>query len=275
MVVFVVLFLAVTVMGFLAARWQRSGRQPRPPRRVGARRPQVRLVDHLVPRRRRPLHRVHVRRRARAAVRRGRHRVLRAALHRDPLPAGVPAGAAAVVGLAGARLRHARRLRARPLRQLAAGAHRRDHRAGRDDALHRAAARRPRGRAAHDGAQRGRLPRPPAAAHRVRHPGRLHLPVRPAGARAHRVRQGHPHLPGDHRRGVLPAREARRLGADLRRRPRRRWPRPTRRPASPPARSCSRPTTSSSTSRWRWARRWRCSSTRTRSPASWPAAAAT
>ena len=58
----------------------------------------------------------------------------------------------------------------------------------------------------------GHLP----AAHRVRHPGGVHLPVRPAGARADRVRQGHPDLPGDHRRGVLPAREARRLGDDLR-----------------------------------------------------------
>ena len=46
--------------------------------------------------------------------------------------------------------------------------HRRDHRHRRDHALHRAAARRPRGGAPHDGAQRGRLPRPPAAAHRVR-----------------------------------------------------------------------------------------------------------
>ena len=48
------------------------------------------------------------------------------------------------------------RLRARPLRQLAARAARGDHRARRDHALHRPAARRPRGGAAHDGAERHR-----------------------------------------------------------------------------------------------------------------------
>ena len=39
--------------------------------------------------------------------------------------------------------------------------------------------------------------------------------------------------------------------------------------------SCSTPTTSSSTSRWRSARRWRSSSTRTASPACWPAGTGT
>ncbi len=236
LIVFTVLFLGVTVMGFLAARWQR-GATPRPPRRVGPRRPQVRLVDHLVPRRRRPLHGVHVRRGAGAAVRRRRDGLLRPALHGDPLPDRVPAGAAAVVGLAGARLRHPRRLRARPLRLADAGAARRDHRPRRDHALHRAAARRPGGGAAHDGPQRRRLRRPPAAADRVRDPGALHLPVRPAGARADRVRQGHPDLHGHPGGGDLPARQARRLGGDLRR-GRREDATPTRPPAPPPARSC-------------------------------------
>ena len=135
---------------------------------------------------------------------------------RDPLSAGVPAGAAAVVGLAGARLRHPGRLRARPLRQPAARVARGDHRARRHHALHRAAAGRPRGRAAHDGAERHRARRAPAAVHRVRDPRGLHLPVGAAGAGADRVRQGHPDLHRDPRRRDLAAGPARRLVGDLR-----------------------------------------------------------
>ena len=72
-VVFTVLFLLVSGMGFVAARWRRAERHGAP-RRVGPGRPQLRRLDHLVPGRRRPLHRVHLRRRAGAGVRRRRGR---------------------------------------------------------------------------------------------------------------------------------------------------------------------------------------------------------
>ena len=67
-----------------------------------------------------------------------------------------------------------------------------------------------------------------AAVHRVRAAGGLHLLQRPAGAGGHRVRQGHPDLPGHHRRGDLPARPGGRLGLRSSARPRTRWPRSTR-----------------------------------------------
>ena len=51
LIIFTILFLLVTVLGFMAARWQRGG-DAGPPGRMGSRRPQVRLVDHLVPARR-------------------------------------------------------------------------------------------------------------------------------------------------------------------------------------------------------------------------------
>ena len=60
--VFVFLFGLVSVLGFVAARWRRAA-VARPPRRVGPRRAQLRPLGHLVPGRRRPLHRLHVRRR--------------------------------------------------------------------------------------------------------------------------------------------------------------------------------------------------------------------
>ena len=44
----ILLFLAVTVMGFMAARWRRGAKLDQP-RRMGARRPAVRFLDHLVP----------------------------------------------------------------------------------------------------------------------------------------------------------------------------------------------------------------------------------
>ena len=114
--------------------------------------------------------------------------------------------------------------------------------------------------------------RAPAAADRVRDPRRLHLPVGPAGARADRVRQGHPDLHRDPGGRDLAARPARRLGAIFGAASDKLSPAQPRPPVGRRARSCSRRTTSSSTSRSRWARRWRCSSTRTRSPASWPPA---
>ena len=52
----------------------------------------------------------------------------------------------------------------------------------------------------------------PAADHRLRRRGRLHLPGRAARARPDRVRQGHPHLRDGHRRDPLHPEQARRLG---------------------------------------------------------------
>ena len=60
----------------------------------------------------------------------------------------------------------------------------------------------------------------PADHHRVRDPGGVHVPVRAAGAGADRVRQGHADLHRDHRGGHLPAVQAGRLGRHLRRRAR-------------------------------------------------------
>ena len=60
----------------------------------------------------------------------------------------------------------------------------------------------------------------PAADHRLRRPGRLHLHLRPAGAGADRVRQGHADLRGRHRRDHLhpdPARRLRRTSSTPRR----------------------------------------------------------
>ncbi len=105
------------------------------------------------------------------------------------------------------------RLRPRPVRLADAGAARRDHRHRRHHAVHRAAAGRHRGGAQDDGRHRGQRAGPaPADHHRVRDPGRVHVPVRAAGAGADRVRQGLADLPRDHRRGDLPAVQARRLG---------------------------------------------------------------
>ncbi|UUZ61517.1 sodium:solute symporter family transporter [Nocardioides sp. B-3] len=59
----------------------------------------------------------------------------------------------------------------------------------------------------------------PAAVHRVRAARCLHLLQRPACTRGDRLREGHPDLPRDHRRGDLPARSGRRLGQHLRCRP--------------------------------------------------------
>ena len=90
LIVFIVLFALVTVMGFLAARWRRPTRHGAP-RRVGPGRPRVRHLDHLVPARRRPLHRLHVRRRAGGDVGAGSVvRVLRRAVHDRALPDHLP-----------------------------------------------------------------------------------------------------------------------------------------------------------------------------------------
>ena len=98
--------------------------------------------------------------------------------------------------------------------------------------------------------------------HRVRHPRGLHLPVRPAGAGADRVRQGHADLPrrSSSRSSYIPL-QARRLGRDLRR-----GRGEVRRLAErrPTASLLERARPAAVRRRWRSARRWRCSSTRTR-----------
>ncbi len=210
---------------------------PHAPGRVGARRAQLRHLHHLVPARRRPLHRVHLHRGPRGGLRRRRHGLLGPPVRRDRLPDRVPDRPAPVVGRARPRLRHDGRLRTRPVRLPVARPGRRRHRDHGDDALHRAPARRHPGRADGDRADRLRARQGPAAAHRVRAAGRLHLHLGPARAGADRVRQGHPDLRCDHRRRRLSPDEARRLAARLRQRAGRAWPGPTRRPGSPPARS--------------------------------------
>ena len=134
-------------------------RVPRQSRRVGSGRPRLRHVHHLVPARRRPLHGVHVHRGARDAVRRLGGRLLRGALHDRALPDHLHLHPAVLVGVAPARLRHARRLRPRALRLAAPGAGHRGHRHPRDDAVHRAAAHRHPGGPRGDGDRRWRATR--------------------------------------------------------------------------------------------------------------------
>ena len=93
--------------------------------------------------------------------------------------------------------------------------------------------------------------------------------LRAAGA--DRLRQGRFDLPRHHRRGHLPAVETGRLGLDLRQgagQVRRDTVGDRRHPAGRQQPAAVR-------TPWRWVRRWPCSSTRTRRPASWPPAAAT
>ena len=212
---------AVTDHGLLRALRARHGARlrgraleaGRPPaaRRVGARRPPLRHRDHLVPARRRPLHRLHVHRGAGARVRRRRGRLLRAALHDHRVPAGVPRDAEAVVGGLEAPVRDGGRLREGALRQSPPGDRHRVHRPARDDALHRAAARRHRGR---DRRARHRR-RSPAADHRVRDPRRVHVHERPARAGDDRARQGHADLRDGDRGGDLHPVQARRVRQHL------------------------------------------------------------
>ena len=119
-----VLFVIVTGVGFAAARWRRP-EDMHAPGRVGPRRARLRHVHHVVPARRRPVHRLHVHRGARAGVRLGLDRLLRGLLHDHGVPDRVHLPAAAVVGLPGARLRHAGRLHPRPVRLARPGARRR------------------------------------------------------------------------------------------------------------------------------------------------------
>ena len=114
-----------------------------------------------------------------------RGRLLRGVLHDHGLPDRVRVPAPAVVGRApGARLRHPGRLRPRPVRLARAGAGRGPHRHPGHDALHRPAAGRHPGGADRDGRRREhRVRQGPAADHRVRRAGRLHLRLRACAPR--------------------------------------------------------------------------------------------
>ena len=158
---------------------------------MGARRPAVRHRHHLVPDRRRPLHRLHLHRRAGAGVRRRRRGVLRRALHHHDLSDPVPGVSAVLAGLPQAQLHHAGRFRARPLRQPLAGAGGDHHRHRRHHAVYRAATGRPAGGDRRHGRGRHRLCGRSAAGDRLHHSCRLHLFQRLAGAGLDRRRQGH------------------------------------------------------------------------------------
>ena len=151
--VFVFFFALVTVLGFVASRWKAADLGHIHEWGLGGRR--FGPWDNLVPARRRPLHRLHGHRRARGRVRDRRLRVLRRALHDHHLPVPLPDHAAPVGGVAQERLHDRRRFRPRPLRQPRARTRGGRDRHPRDDALHRAATRRPG-----EGHRRPRLRRP-------------------------------------------------------------------------------------------------------------------
>ena len=267
--IFIILFVIVTLVGFAAARWrQAEDRLHLDEWGLGGR--WLRHLDHLVPARRRPLHRLHLHRRAGRDVRR------RARSASSPCPTRSCVYPIIFVFMPRlwsvsppARLRHAGRLRARPVRLARAVAGRRGHRHPRDDALHRPAAGR------HPGRARGRR----ARRRRQRH--RQDLPLFIAFA----VLAAYTYSAGCARRPLiafvkdtliyvviivaviyLPD-QARRLDAHLRHRGRStkmahdQPDRPASRSASfiPGADRSTGPTPPSP-----WARRWRCSCTRTR-----------
>ena len=194
--------------------------------------------------------------------------LLRRAVHDRAVPGDLLLPRPDVVGGAPARLHHHRRHRAGPLRHPQPEPGRRGHRHPGHDALHRPAAGR------HPGDPRGARPRRgepagprPAAADRLRRAGGLHLLLGPAGAGHDRGGQGpadlHRDLRGDH----PPARPVRRLGQHLRRGPDQDGGAVGGQPGrARPASSSPAPPSTGPTPRWPWARRWRCSCTRTRSP---------
>ena len=215
-----VLFLLVTLVGFAAARWRRADDMMHLNEwGLGGR--SFGTFVGLVPARRRPVHRVHVHRGARGGVRRRRgDGLLRGVVHDHGVPDRADLPAPAVVDRPDAQLRHARRLRPRPVRVPRPVAGHGVHRHPGPDALHRAAAGGHPGRAHRDGGRHlvdQHLRQGPAPVHRVPGPRHLHLRLRPAGPGADRVRQGHPGLRHGHRGGVLHPDQDRRLGAHLRR----------------------------------------------------------
>ena len=161
---------------------------------MGARRTTIWDDHHVVSGRWRPLHRLHVHRRARTSVRRRRYRLLRRTLHDHRLPDPVPGFPAPLECLSQARIHHRGRFRARPLRQSLARARNNDYRSCRDYAVHRSAARRHPGRGRRARHFRHRPDDGPAARHRVRGAGRFHVLERPQGSGVDCDRQGHPDL---------------------------------------------------------------------------------
>ena len=149
--VFIFFFGLVTVLGFVAARWHSPA--ARAPRRVGPRRAQLRQLDQLVPDRRRPLHGVHLRRRAGALFGTG-------ALGFFAVPYTIIVFP--IVFMIAPRLwsvaHRAATSRRRTSSAAATGPRRsrwdRGHRHRRDDAVHRAPARRHRRGPQDDGDQR-------------------------------------------------------------------------------------------------------------------------
>ena len=213
-------FLVVTLIGFASARWRPLATLTHL-NEWGLACLRIRHLRQLVPARRRHLHRLHLHRRARAGLRHRRCRVLRAGVHDHGLPDRVHLRAAALVGRPRAWLRHPRRVR--PGQARLAGPRARGG-GDRDPGHHARDLSPPRGHrvgADRDGNRqhlRQRLYQGPAADHRVRRRGGLHLPGRTARASPDRIRQGHPHLPDGHRRDDLHPGPARRLGAYLRHR---------------------------------------------------------
>src|SRR5712672_2168059 len=110
---------------------------------MGLGRTALRHPHHLVPGRRRPLHRLYVHRRSGARLRGRRHRVFRSSLHDRHLSDPFPGVSAPLVCLPQAQLHHGGGFRARALRQPLARARGDGHRHRGDHALYRAAARRP------------------------------------------------------------------------------------------------------------------------------------
>ena len=272
--VFLFLFLLVTVLGFLASRWRRADSMDSLDEwGLGGRGFGTFISWFLIGG---DIYTAYTFIAVPATLYAGsRGRVLRGALHDRALPDHLHLPAAVLVGLAPARLRHAGRLRARPLRLQAAGA-----RGGR----HRPRWRRcPTSRCSWSASRWCSRPWASAAARRVvpgagrpaadrvRGARGVHVRLGAARAGADRVRQGHPDLRGDHRRGDLPADPARRLGLHLQRRrglvhavQQGQRGRHRRRHRRGQGRSSRRPRRSGPTPRWPWAPPSRCSCTRTR-----------
>ena len=183
---FIFFFVLVTVMGFFAARWK-SGPVSEHLDEWGLGGRQVRHLDHLVPGRRRFLHRLHGDRGAGAGLCGRRLRLLRAALHHHRLSLRLCRDAACC-----GRWRMPTAMSPRPTWSYGTYGSRgartrgRDHRHGRHHALHRAATHRHGRGDQGDGADRRIADR-----RRLRHPGPLHLRLRAARAGADRLRQGH------------------------------------------------------------------------------------
>jgi hypothetical protein len=228
---------------------------------MGPGRAALRHCYHLVFGRRRPLHGLYLYRRPGTRLRRRRHRVLRGALHDHDLSDLVSGLPAALVCLPQAQLHHGGRLRAWPFRQSMAGAGGGGHRHRRHHAVYRLQLVGLQVVIGALGVPSSGLYRRPAADHRFHHSGGLHLFERAARAGIDCHRQGYLDLHHGLRRRHLRADPARRLRQDLCRGA----------GGETLAGGAGEPTArapTASTRRWRWDRRWRCSSIRIPSPAS-------